>query len=246
MSEWRRHASPCGGALVLTWQDEWPGAGWGLLDSFGRPKAPLRALRRVLAPTAILLIDEGLAGLRIHAVHDGAEAFAGRLSLRVFNQSGGVIETVEQELQLEPRGSLELSAEALLGGFRDITRAYRFGPPAHDVVAVELRDQDAQLVADACYLPSGPARPCLPDLGLGAHASQVGERDWELSVSTRLFAHYVALDIPGFESSDGWFHLLPGQRRSLTLRADLPAGRPSGSVRALNGPSVPITAEKGG
>jgi len=246
MSEWRRSASPCDGALVLTWQDEWPGAGWGLLDSLGRPKAPLRALRRVLAPTAILLIDEGLAGLRIHAVHDGAEAFAGRLSVRVFNQSGGAIETAEQDLQLEPRGSLELNAEALLGGFRDITRAYRFGPPAHDVVAVELRDHDAQLVADACYLPSGPARPSLPDLGLTAHASQVGEREWELTVMTRLFAHYVALDVPGFESSDGWFHLVPGDSRLLTLSTDLPGERPSGSVRALNGPSVPITVERGG
>jgi len=65
-------------------------------------------------------------------------------------------------------------------------------------------------------------------------------------VMTRLFVHYVALDVPDFESTDGLFHLVPRDSRLLTLSTDLPGERPSGSVRALNGPSVPITVERGG
>jgi beta-mannosidase len=243
MSEWRRGASSCDGALVLSWQDWWPGAGWGLLDAFARPKAPLHALRRVLAPTAVLLVDEGLAGLRTHVIHDGAEPLHARLRVRAFSPSAVEVETAERELAVDPRSALELSAESLLGGFRDLTRAYRFGPPAHDVVAVELLDSDGRELAGAVYLPSGPARPRQPDLGLRAQASPAGGGHWTLSIATRDFAHYVAIDTPGFEPSDSWFHLPPGASTTVTLRDMAASRRPAGSVRALNGPSVPIVLE---
>src|SRR5438552_4634674 len=39
LGEWRRDASPCGGGIVLWLRDLAPGAGWGLIDVRGRPKA---------------------------------------------------------------------------------------------------------------------------------------------------------------------------------------------------------------
>ena len=244
MSEWRRSGSGCDGAIVLCWQDAWPGAGWGLIDAHGRPKAPLFGLRRVLAPTALLLLDEGLAGLRAHVIHDGGEPFAGRLRLRTFSDAGVESEVGEREVQVEARGALELNADSLLGGFRDLTRAYRFGPPAHDVVALELLDGAGRSVAAAQYLPGGPARPRLPDLGLSAEATRLGEGEWRLTLTTRLYAQYVGIDAPGFAPSDSWFHLLPGERVELRLHAEGGGDpRPAGSVRALNGPRVPIAVE---
>ena len=50
MSEWRRPGSTCSGAIVLALQRPPPGAGWGVVDSLGRPKAPWFALKRVLSP----------------------------------------------------------------------------------------------------------------------------------------------------------------------------------------------------
>ena len=76
------------GALILSWQDICPGAGWGLLDSFTEPKAPWYALRRVLAPVAALITDEGLAGLRVHVVNDRASSVEGTLRLTLFNPGG--------------------------------------------------------------------------------------------------------------------------------------------------------------
>ena len=49
LSEWRRSGSTCRGALVWFLHDLWAGAGWGLIDAAGRPKAPYFALKRVLA-----------------------------------------------------------------------------------------------------------------------------------------------------------------------------------------------------
>jgi beta-mannosidase len=238
MSEWRRRASSCDGALVLSLQDLWPGAGWGLIDALGRPKAPLHALRRVLAPTAVLLIDEGLAGLDVHVAHDQGVALRGRLRLVAFAETGAEIDAAEREVQIAPHGALTLRAEELLGGFRDITRAYRFGPAAHDVLAVTLLEKAGDELAGACYLPQGPARPRLPDLGLRAHATRIAEGEWKLELATHLFAQYVAVDVPGFEASDSWFHLSPGARRTLSLVGQ--DRKPYGTVRALNGPSVPI------
>ena len=71
-AEWRRPGSTCRGGLVWFARDLWPGAGWGVIDSAGRPKAAYWYLRRALAPVALLTADEGLNGLWLHAVNDTA------------------------------------------------------------------------------------------------------------------------------------------------------------------------------
>ena len=240
VSDWRRPESRCRGAIVLTLADLWPGAGWGLVDALGRPKAPLHALRRVFAPTAVTITDEGLSGLDLHIAHDGPEPFDGRLLLRAFGSDGRAIESGECDLAVEPRATVTLRAEALLGGFRDLNHAYRFAPPSHDVIGVEIFDRDGELVSNAVYTVGGPARPRLPDLGLLARAVPVGDGTFALTVATRLFAQYVAIDVPGFEPSDSWFHLLPGGMRTVTLSPQPGAAGPNGTVRALNGHSVRV------
>lgn len=234
LSEWRRPASSCAGAIILTWQDLWPGAGWGLIDASGRPKAPWYALRRVLAPTAVLLTDEGLGGLVIHVVTDRPEPWIGTLELTVWGVSGSVSESVTCPIEAPARGAIELGAEILLGGFRDLTRAYRFGPPAADVVEVTLRDSAGDVARNAVYLPEGPARPLLPDIGLRARATASSEGSWSLVVSTELFAQSVAIDIPGFQPADSWFHLAPRSERTILLRPVTADHVPRGWIRALN------------
>ena len=109
VAEWRCAQSPCAGALILSWQDICPGAGWGLLDSFTAPKAPWYALRRVLAPVAALITDEGLAGLRVHVVNDHASPVEGTLRLTLFNPGGSAVEEVESAVQVDGtwRGTVE-------------------------------------------------------------------------------------------------------------------------------------------
>jgi len=64
--EWRRVGSGCGGGLVWQVQDLAPGAGWGLIDCFGRPKPAWHAMRRAARPRQLILTDEGLNGLHAH------------------------------------------------------------------------------------------------------------------------------------------------------------------------------------
>ena len=83
-TEWRRPGSSSAGGLVLALRDLRPGAGWGVVDSTGVPKAPWFTLERVFRPVAILLTDEGLNGLRLHLVNDTAASFRGRLRVELF------------------------------------------------------------------------------------------------------------------------------------------------------------------
>jgi beta-mannosidase len=232
MAGWRCTQSTCAGALILSWQDLCPGAGWGLLDSFTTPKAPWYALRRVLAPVAVLMTDEGLAGLRVHVVNDQPSSVEGLLRLTLFNPGGSVVEEVESVIQVDGRSESHWSSATLLEGFRDLTDAYRFGPPAYDVVRARFEMDD--VVSETFHLPTGSGRPQEPDLGLEARASSVGD-NWQLYVCTRRFAQWVVVDVPGFAPDDSWFHLAPGGEHTVTLRPLVDGKAPHGRIRALNG-----------
>ena len=232
LSDWRCAQSGCAGALILSWQDICPGAGWGLLDSLAVPKAPWYALRRVLAPVAVLVTDEGLAGLRVHVVNDRKASLRGTLRFMVYNPGGAVVEEVESVVDVEGRSERHWSSAELLGGFRDLTDAYRFGPPGYDVVRVSLEVDG--VVSEAFYLPAGSGRPQEPDLGLEARASRHGD-EWQITIATRRFAQWVAIEVPGFAPDDSWFHIAPGTERTVSLRALSGDAAPRGRVRALNG-----------
>jgi beta-mannosidase len=236
--EWRRPGSQCAGGLVLAWQDLWPGAGWGLLDSSGAPKAPWYALRCVLDPVAVLLVDEGLSGLMIHVVNDRGHAFNGELRLAAYSEDGLRVEDATQVVAVDAHHAITVSASALLDGFRDLTRAYRFGPPAHDVVVATLTAGGDARARDSFYFPLGFARPRRADIGLRASAARATGDEWALTITSRLCAQWVAIDVPGYAPSDSWFHLAPGASRTVGLSPDAdrqdPSQAPGGEVRALN------------
>jgi beta-mannosidase len=242
MADWRCNVSSCAGALILSWHDLCPGAGWGLLDSNTIPKAPWFALRRVLAPVATLITDEGLAGLRVHVVNDDSSRLEGELRLTLYNANGAAVEEAVAPIELDGHSERHWNAATLLGGFRDLTNAYRFGPPAYDLVRARLEAGDK--VSEAFHLPLGLGRPQEPDLGLEAHAAP-GRDNWQLTVLTRRFAQWVVIDVPGFAAEDSWFHLAPGSQRTVALRPLDGSPTPKGRVRALNGlHSSPVVVEQ--
>jgi beta-mannosidase len=242
-TEWRRPGSGCGGGLVLALRDLREGAGWGVIDSGGLPKAPYYALRRVMQPIAVLVTDEGLNGLHAHLVNDTATAFAGSVRCELFARGERSVDTGSRDVEIPARGSRMVDLGELFDGFRDISYAYRFSPPAHDVVAVTLTGLDGTVASEAIHLPLGLSRPLEAEIGLSATAAPSNRPEtgtatgaWTVSVTTRRFAQSVALDVAGFVPTDSWFHLAPGATRSLTL-VPLPGSedaRPRGSVRAVN------------
>ncbi len=233
LTEWRRHGSSCAGALVLALRDLRIGPGWGLVDAWGRPKAPWYALRPVLAPVAVLVSDEGLNGLRVHLLNDSSRRIRGTVQVALFVRGELCVEQCERTIELGARCGTEMDVGDLFDGFRDLNAAYGFGPPAWDVVDVKLVEEGGSCLGEAVYLPTGPLRPLEADVGLHGAVGRDAGGTWQLTVSTRRLAQWVRVEVPGFHPSDSWFHLAPGGRRTVTL---VPAGgrAPVGYVQAFN------------
>lgn len=231
--EWRRAGSPCSGGLVLWLRDLRPGAGWGVLDHRGAPKAAWRHLSRALAPIAVWTTDEGLNGLAVHVANDRSEALEARLRIALYRDAEVRVEETSAEVVIAPHAVRAWDLEALLGRFVDASYAYRFGPPPHDVVAATLTAADGALLSQAFRFPAG--RPLMPSGADAAGARAVLEHGQpaRLSVSGRRVLLGVQIHAPGFRSDDDAFTVEPGGSRTVALH---PTGEASGPVwvTALN------------
>ncbi|MAB01162.1 MAG: beta-mannosidase [Stappia sp.] len=236
-AEWRRPASSCAGALVWTFQDLMPGAGWGIVSCDGTPKSALYALKRAFAPLRISTTDEGTNGLAVHVANDGPAPRRVKLALRCLARNGMAVASGEHVLDMAPHGSRSLWATDLIGAFFDVTHAYRFGPASHDCVHVAMLDAETgERLDEAFHFPLGRSRAMSPaDLSVTPERDEAGHT--VLRIAADRVAQSVAIDAPGYLPQDNWFHLAPGCERLVRLvaREEMPASAgPSGSVRALN------------
>lgn len=234
-AEWRSTAGHCRGALVWFLQDLWPGAGWGVLDSRGMPKACYYALRRAWQPVAVLLTDEGLDGIHAHVVNESDQPMAGTLQFRLLHAGHTVVANGSVEYSVAPRSKTVFAADAVLQGFYDVGYAYRFGPPKHEVVIATLRGTDGAVLHEACFFPQSHAVQKCVDTGVTAEAHAEGDDLYRLTLSSPDFLYAVRIETKGYLPQDNYFHLAPGQERSLLCRKIAPGPIAfKGYVEALN------------
>jgi beta-mannosidase len=229
-SEWRRPGASTGGALVWFLRDLWAGAGWGLLDERGGPKACWRILRRALQPVAAAITDEGVNGLYAQLVNDRPAALSAQLELTLFGRGDVQVGQSRRAVELPARGGLRLPLVAELDGFSDLSYAYRFGPPSVTLVQLRLLDAAGALLSEAFHLPAG--WPAAPHAHVGLKARFDAARG-ELVVSSTGFAQHVHLELAGHEPSDNDFHLAPGAERRIAVRRT-GSQAPRGEAWALN------------
>lgn len=245
-SEWRRSRSASSGGLVFYLRDSVPGAGLGLIDAYGLPKAPWYTIRRALAPVAVRIANEGLNGLVAHLHNATADVISCTLRVDLFVDGELPVDFAEVPLDIAPRTSMEIGIDALFPGFTDLAWAHQFGPLTYDVIAIRLITGTGQLLSEDVHLPGGLARAVERDLGLTASVSVDEEAgSAEVVVQTRRLAQFVNVDAAGWEPSDGWFDLVSGQKRSIHLRRVTEGAKFVGSVRCLNGNMAAVRAEAG-
>jgi beta-mannosidase len=231
--EWRRARSTCGGGLVWFLRDLWPSAGWGVVDATGAPKAAFYALKRAFQPVALHISDEGGNGLALHLCNERPEALRGELELTLFRAGEIEVGRASRSIELGARATSELPAASWFEGFLDLGYAYRFGPPSNDLVVATLRTASGEVRARAFHFPIGlPSRREL-DVGLTAEA-RLDATGADLVVGTRRFAQSIAIDTPGFEPDDAYFHLAPRETRTIRLRRTSGAAPLRGTMQPLN------------
>ncbi|WP_289035422.1 glycoside hydrolase family 2 protein [uncultured Roseibium sp.] len=233
-AEWRRARSTCKGALVWTYQDLMPGAGWGLVDSTGVPKPAYYALKRAFRPVTVNMTDEGTNGLAVHVINDTGQSRDLVLTLTCLRDGATPVVSGEREMTLPAHSNQELAATDLFGAFFDTTYAYRFGPPAHDVTVARLTDPESEeVVAEAFHFPGGSKQDQSPANLLVELKQQNGI--WELAITAERFARAVHLDLPGWIPSDNWFDVCPGVVKIVPLRpARATSDKPTGTLSSRN------------
>ena len=124
-----------------------------------------------------------------------------------------------ENLEMAPHSGLELDVESLLGQFVDASWAYRFGPPAQDLIVASL-ERDSELLAQSVFLPAGRPTATEPPerLGIQASASRKSGGAMELSVRGSRFVYGLRVEAPGFASDDDAFSIEPGEARTVMLR----------------------------
>jgi len=236
-AEWRSPESRCHGALVWFLKDLWPGAGWGILDSRGRPKACFYYLRRAWQPQAVLLTDEGLNGVHVHVVNDTDRPLSATLEVVVLREGAVTIAQGKAACTLGPRARATYASDAVLDGFHDVSYAYRFGPLSHDVVAAGLRGDDGEAISEAFWCPSERDIVDRRHRGpVSAVLRHVDASTSEVVVSAERFLYGAHIEVAGYVASDDYFHVMPGRTRAVQFRPLGPSApaRFSGRLEALN------------
>lgn len=231
--EWRRNRSSCQGAMVLTLQDLVPGAGWGVIDSTCEPKSAWYGLKRAFRPVQMILTDEGTNGLAIHIINETAEGRNLVVEIACLRDGLQPVVRGQKQLDLAPHSKASLSATDCFGAFFDTTYAYRFGPPAHDVTVARLKGAGTgDMIAEAFHFPRGRAS-AMHAAALSATTEQKDGR-WFLVLTTDRLAQSVSIGADGFRPADDWFHLAPGEAKTIALIAEENApAEPHGEIRSL-------------
>jgi beta-mannosidase len=127
------------------------------------------------------------------------------------------------------RSSVTIAATDLFGAFFDVTYAYRFGPSAHDVTVVRVKDELGTL-AEAFHFPLGRAK-AFHEATIEAEPVEVGGA-WFLDLRTSVLAQSVSIDAGEWRAMENWFHLAPGETKRVALlaRNESPA-KPTGEIR---------------
>jgi beta-mannosidase len=232
--EWRSGHSHCHGALVWFYKDLWPGAGWGILDSLGQPKAAYYYLRRAWASRQITLTDEGLDGLHLHIINETAQPLRGAVEVLLLKDAHIVAARQSVPCEIGPRDRRTLSADEILGAFYDVTYAYRFGPPKHDVVIATLFDHENKPISEACHFVQPREPDYLSDLKLDVKTNFDGRFGF-LTLTSERFLQSVGLNAAGFLPDDNYFHLSPGREKVVRFQPwRAPAAKFQGYIEALN------------
>jgi beta-mannosidase len=251
-AQWRDPASRCRGALAWFLRDLRAGAGWGVLDELGHPKAAFHALARAWQPLHAGLVDDGQNGAFAYVLNERGEAFDGRVELAFFARGEVPVGRVERPLALPPHGAWRESVLAHAPGFLDLNGSYRFGPAAADVLVATVRDAAGAVRAQAIAFLAPPPL-ARADIGLAASARRLGDAAGTVRVMlrARAAARGVHFEAPGWRASDEYFALAPGAQRTVDLapvRDDAACATPpwvarAGAINASAWTPVPLAED---
>jgi len=235
IAELRSDMSRCSGVLFWTMSDVVPGPGWGLIDAVGRPKAAWYFARRAFS-SRLHLTDEGLNGLRLHAINETLHSEDALLRIRFVRDGKLIVHAADHEFAIPALRTIGLDVDELVGRFIDSSHAYRFGPSQFEFVGAQLFARDTgQLIGEAAHFPGHLPmdRTADPQLSGEIHIEAAGRAT--LTLRSPTLALWIALEAGAWLPEDNFFHLLPSEERTVRLSAPASARPPAVVALPFNG-----------
>ena len=128
-------------------------------------------LARALAPVCVWTTDEGLAGVAVHVANDRPATLGALLRIDLYTDFERRVGDARAEVEVGPHSQQTWDLEGLLGRFVDASWAYRFGPPAQDLIVATLEDRDGLILSQAFRFPAErPPTQDAAELGLSVGA----------------------------------------------------------------------------
>ena len=210
IEHYRRRKGRNWGTLFWQLNDCWPVQSWAVIDSEGEPRAAYFAAKKFYAPVLLSLVRDGETATA-HLVSDLLTPLSGTLTWTLATLDGEVLGTETQAVGIGANGAAQVASYSL---------AAASGREREVFVYAQFTANDGSITADNLLLLAEPkdlktANPAL--------SFTVAEEDgaFVLTVSAQRFAPYLWLrrsdNGPLAAISDNFFHLCPGETKTLTL-----------------------------
>ncbi len=215
VEHYRRRKGRNWGTMFWQLNDCWPVQSWSVIDSTGEPKAAYFACKKFYAPVLLSLVRDGET-VTAHLVSDLLTPLSGALTWTLATPDG---ETLSEETA---GASVAANAAAQVGSFSLSVAA---GREREVYVSARFAAEDGTIAEDVLLLCE-PKDLRRADPGLTLTVADGGD-SLLVTVRAQRFAPYVWLrrtdniTLAGLE--DNFFHLRPGEARTLTVQktADL-------------------------
>ena len=203
-----RGSATIAGALVWFFKDLWPGAGWGIVDARGRPKAAYYAPQaRLAAAGSSWSPTRGSTASTCTRSTSAPSRFRGELESVLYRDHRTVVARAETPIEIAATVDVDLGSDDCSTSSATSTYAYRFGPPEHDVVVATLYDEARAATSEAFHFVNR-RDPAPVAVRLEAEAGG-GPGPYRVTLVTDRLLEGVRLRANGYLPDDNYFHLAP-------------------------------------
>jgi len=214
VEHYRRRKGRCWGTLFWQLNDCWPTQSWAVIDSEGEPKAAYYACKKFYAPALLSLVRESET-VTAHLVNDLLTPLTGQITWTLATFDGELLATETAAVSVDANVAAQVAAfsiAAATGQERDVYVSARF------------TSEDGIVSADNLLWLAEPKDLRLADPGLTVTIHSQDEYAYAVTITAKRFAPYVWLrrsdNVPLLGIEDNFFHLQPGETRTLTVAKD--------------------------
>ncbi len=229
VEHYRRNMPRCMGALYWQLNDCWPVASWSSIEFAGRWKALHHVARRFFAPVLVCAHVPGdeltitsnyrrtsVREAHLYTVYDAPQAARGVLRWELRHFDGRILTSGRKRVRLQPGTSVRQKTLDLAGPMAKHGRDNLY-------LRIALEAGRAGTSEETVFL-APPRFLALPKARTRVAVRLASPTRAVLTFTSPVFQHRFAFDLPGLahRSSDNFFELYPGRRKSVMVEFSRP------------------------